>query len=403
MEKRKEFKNIILKMIEDGQNKGKDWEKVRSDEIVVKELGNSLYGIQGLEYGRYYSPDIAESITLFGHWLLEFTEDFFEKLGHEIVAGDTDSVFVKCKGELNSNEVLNNFHKTLNKLLKDVYNVNECHIILEPDKTYDNLIILAKKAYIGHITHNEGKKVDDIYTRGIDYIKRDTLSIAGDIQKELINLIFKDSSIDYLKKWIHDTKLNFYNKKFTKDELKISHKVGKDLKDYTARTLPLHIRLAKEIYEKTGKNLKSTEIEYIVVGTEPLIQGVLYDDFKDGDPFDIDYYWSKKVAALLKRVLIKVYPDENWNELLMDFKTIKEKKEKERLKKEKEEEKERLKKEQMIKRENIKKERIAKNEEKERLKKEKAEKREKIKRERAAEKEKNKKGRTKKIQKKLLI
>ena len=47
MTKRKEYKDLKLKMIEEGTNKGIEWDSVVSDEIIVKELSNSIYGIMG--------------------------------------------------------------------------------------------------------------------------------------------------------------------------------------------------------------------------------------------------------------------------------------------------------------------------------------------------------------------
>ena len=47
-----------------------------------------------MEYGRYYSIDVAESITLFGQWVILHAKKFFEDQGHTVIYGDTDSVFV---------------------------------------------------------------------------------------------------------------------------------------------------------------------------------------------------------------------------------------------------------------------------------------------------------------------
>ncbi len=332
MTKRKEYKDKKLEMIEKGEKQGPLWERIVSDEIIVKELSNSCYGIMGLEYGRYYSPDIAESITLFGQWCILFAKYFFEKQGYKVIYGDTDSVFFSSDEKIEIIELLEKFHKELAKTLKNKYNISESFIELEPDKEYENFILFAKKSYVGHITKNERKKVDMIYARGLEFLKRDSFSYGSNKQQELINLIFKNSSdINNIKKWLVRTKKEFYQTNFSKQELTIIQKVGKPLKDYTAKTLPIHIRLATEKVKRTGENLTNSEIEYIVTSFKPKIDGIFATDFKGF--YDKDYYWSKKTAALLKKILKIVYPSEDWTDLLMD-KGTKLEKERKRIEKE---------------------------------------------------------------------
>jgi DNA polymerase elongation subunit (family B) len=296
---RNEYKKLKLKMIEEGTNHGGEWEHVVSDEIIVKELANSTYGIMGLEYGRYFSIDVAESITLFGQWAINFAKKYFESKGYKVIYGDTDSVFVSTGKEfMDPTEQLKGFHVELKKeLLK--YNIEQCYIELAFDKQYERFLLVTKKTYTGHVVNIEGKKTDDIYTRGIEYIKKSTFRFAARKQKELIETILRvgmtrKQAIDF----IQNARKEFYASTFTKEDLVLQAKVSKGFDEY--KTKPLHVRLAEELSNRTGEKFTNVEVEYIVTSYQGKMSGVLAQDYKG--TYDKDYYWDNKTLPLLIRI-----------------------------------------------------------------------------------------------------
>lgn len=349
MTKRKEYKKKKFDMIEKHTNHGPEWDQAVSDEIVVKEIANSTYGIMGLEYGRYFDVDVAESITLFGQWMILNAKKFFESQGFKVIYGDTDSVFVATKDKMDVHAVLDKYHTGLTVELKEQYRMDEHFIELEFDKEYDGFILIAKKTYCGHTINHEGKDVDSIYARGIEFQKRGTFGYGAAKQKEIVDVIMKGlPSTAKVKKWLIATKKDFYDREFTRQELAISNKVGKNLSDYDKPrknaekvkvvadgqtnlfgeevgtrivleasekkpTLPLHVRIAKQIKEKTGEFYKNTEVEYIVTSHDKKIDGVHIDDF-DGT-WCKEYYWENKTLPLLKRIISVTHPK-------IDFETL---------------------------------------------------------------------------------
>lgn len=316
LKKRTEYKNMKLKMIEEGTNDGPEWDKVYSDEVVVKELSNSTYGIMGLRYGRYFSVDVAESITLFGQWCLEFAKQHFNGIGYEVIYGDTDSVFVNTKGAtLDVEKELEIYHRRLKAELKETYNIDECFIQLNPDKEYDGFILVAKKSYVGRVTMQEGKKTNALYGRGLDFIKKNTFGFAKKKQIELIEWILKEQpSLEEVKAWMYKAKEEYQEAEFALDEITLIHKVGKSLNEYKG-TPPVHIRVAKELAKKVGTVHKGTEIEFIIVSAvdgQP-VEGVLAKDF-DGR-FDKDYYWDNKTLPTLYRIIQPIFGGEQWMDL----------------------------------------------------------------------------------------
>jgi DNA polymerase elongation subunit (family B) len=306
IEKRNEYKELKLEMIEQGKDSGPLWDKVVSDEIIVKELANSTYGIMGLSYGRYYNIDIAESITLFGQWCINFAKEFFENSHFKVIYGDTDSVFVDTKHTaIDVESILEQFHFALNKELSK-YNIDKSYIQLNFDKEYERFILFAKKTYAGHCINIEGKKTDKIYARGLDFIKKSTFRFAAEKQQELISLILRESyDENLLKSWALKVKKEFYLKNFEISDITLVNRVGKRLNEYTAKTVPLHVKLAKEVYEKTGT--WNQEIEYVITSSFGKMDGILAKDYKGY--FDRDYYWKNKVVPLIQRVIDVVYPD----------------------------------------------------------------------------------------------
>lgn len=349
--KRKEYKEQKLSMIENGTNSGPEWDLAVSNEIVVKEVANSMYGIMGMEYGRYFAVDIAESITLFGQWIIANTKKYFEEhRGYEVIYGDTDSVFLSTGKEINVEYELELYHQWLTETFKENYNIDEHFIVLEPDKEFDGLILVAKKTYTGHIVNMEGKKTSSIYSRGVEFNKRGTFSYGAKKQKELVEYILHQKPTKArIKKWLLDTYDDFMSTEFTVDELSISHKVGKNIEDYVEekvstktvvkkdkefrpemyschidmdeeeiivrkkQTLPLHVRIAKKIKEETGEFYKKTEVEYIVTSNDKKIDGVHTPDFTG--EYCREYYWGNKTLPLLTRIINVTHPGIDVDEL----------------------------------------------------------------------------------------
>lgn len=309
LKKRTEYKNLKLKMIEDRTNKGPEWDRVVSDEIIVKELSNSTYGIMGLEYGRYFDVDIAESITLFGQWMILYSRDYFNSIGYNVIYGDTDSVFVETGGrEMDLDKELKIYHEVLGKVLKEKYNIDESFIQLNFDKQYEALILIAKKSYTGHVVNIEGKKTDDIYARGLEFIKKNTFSFASVKQKELVDLLLhkKITTPEECIEWTNNTKYEFNIRDFTVEELTLLAKVNKPIDSY--KSTPLHVELIKALQERTGRSYTNVEIEYIITpgrnGTK--MSGVLAEDFTG--EFDREYYWTNKTQPVLQRITDVAFP-----------------------------------------------------------------------------------------------
>lgn len=320
VEERQVYKQKRLELVAKGKMKSKEYEKARANEIIIKELSNSVYGIMGLQSMRYYSLETAESITKMGHYLLKYSRDFFNlRKGMDVIYGDTDSVFVKCDHEIDTEETLLGYHKRLELILKK-YNIDKSWIYLKYEKRFESVIMLSKKMYVGYVSNIEGKEVKEFVAKGIDLVKKATLPIMTESQESVINLLLADGSIKDVKERVDYYKSKMLNQNFSFDDLKISTKVGKELSEYKNVNAP-HVRIAKELEKLNGKS-DNIDTSYIVVDSTQTPSTLAHRGNFTG-LFDRSYYWTHKVLPGLTRVLEVVFPDIKWDELYTIKKTTK--------------------------------------------------------------------------------
>jgi DNA polymerase I len=300
---RDEYKELKFKYIENGWTDKPEYQKIVSDEINVKELLNSVYGIMGMQYGRYYNIDVAESITLTGRWVLNFVRTTFKDMGYEVIYGDTDSIFVKSDGPLDIESCREQFHNLIKKELANTYNANESFISLGFDKHYTTFMLFAKKNYAGLMDNHEGKIVNKIFARGLEYIKRNTFQFAAKKQKELIeNILRRRITISDVLHEVRRYKNEFYNKTFTKDEIELVIRINKEKYDGNS----ISATLSRAILDETGTNPEGTEVKYIIIRAKPKLIPILSEKYTGR--FSRDYYWEQASKPILNKVLQLVDP-----------------------------------------------------------------------------------------------
>ena len=300
---RNTYKKLKFEYIEKGWTTRPEYQKVVSDEIIVKELSNSVYGIMGMQFGRYYNLDVAESITLTGRWILNFAKQSFIRMGHQVIYGDTDSIFIHSKGQLDVEGSLEIFHNEINTEMRDVYNIQEPHIQLNFDKHYLTFMIFAKKNYVGLCDNMEGKATDILYVRGMEYIKRNTFKFAAKCQKELIeNILRQKIPISDVLEQVREYKSLFHRTQFTQEELELSVRINKE--EYTGNSISAF--LSKQILEETGVNPEGTEVKYIITKCGKSLTGI--QSHKYNGSFSREYYWQNATRNMLDKVLQLVNP-----------------------------------------------------------------------------------------------
>lgn len=315
VEARQSYKKERMDLVKKGKMHGERYETAKANENVVKELSNSVYGILGSQYHRYYSKALAESITKTGQFLLQLSKNFFERRGLKVIYGDTDSIFVQWDDAKTVEEVMKEYHEKLDVILKTTFNVKENIVYLKYEKRFSKLILLGKKYYVGKVINIEGNEVNEQVVKGIDLVKKGTLNLTSQIQQGVIDMIYDNKSIDDVKLFLRGYQKSLEKDQFEFDELKIIKGVGEAIGDYKARSQNQpHIMAAKKIIEKNGY-LETNTVEYVVVDkkmeADDPAKIALEDEYTG--VFDRIYYWNEHLFSAAKRILEVVYPKTYWD------------------------------------------------------------------------------------------
>jgi DNA polymerase I len=175
---RKEYKTK-LKNLKRGTP---EYKNADIQQIVVKEMANSMYGIigmRGTRYNTYFKgPNEedwgAEAITLTAQLcakLLEYEvvpelKKQYPDQRFEVIYQDTDSMFIYSSMNLKlySKEI----NKIFAKIIKDKLGIKENYIELDYERTFKTFLLNEKKKYMGYMIDVGDKAVDEIYIKGLD-------------------------------------------------------------------------------------------------------------------------------------------------------------------------------------------------------------------------------------------
>jgi DNA polymerase elongation subunit (family B) len=201
-----------------------EYSLLKTRQLALKTLLNSLYGAMGNNYFRYYDLRIAEGVTLSGQLAIRWAErSINEYVNHivgttnvdYVVAVDTDSNYVildavvKKFNPKNPVEFLNKFCKEgIEPIIVEAYNIlfkklnaRENRMVMKREAIADVGIWTAKKRYILNVHDNEGVRFTEpeIKMMGIEAIKSSTPEFCRDKLKETITCILRKSEAETQK------------------------------------------------------------------------------------------------------------------------------------------------------------------------------------------------------------
>lgn len=288
-----------------------EYKNLDKKQYVYKILANSMYGIIGAPFFRYYHHAMAESITRTGHFLIKNASQFMRERGHETVYGDTDSIFVRIEDGTDPQALADELKVYQAELLKREFNIRESFMVMDYEKSFEKFLITGKKKYTGVLS--DGKFV----LTGFEAKKRDTIKIAAEAQLHLFDMIVKnDMDIDTVRAWLTELKKKILAGNIAPEEITIYKKLTKDPKEFVAfkkgGKLPAHAQVYLDAKDILHEGLSVGQyIPFIATAGKPL-QGV-HPELWDGT-CDYIYYWNTRVYAILKRVLEVAWPDEDWDQ-----------------------------------------------------------------------------------------
>jgi len=238
---------------------------------ATKILMNSLFGVLGSPASRLFAPAVANAITLAGQHVIRLAVAAVERLGHRVIYGDTDSLFVDV-GETDlscaaaAGESLRAAIGTaVGETLTREFGCTS-HLELEFEKVYARFFMPevrggktgSKKRYAGLVVHGAEEHVEFV---GLEAVRRDWSRVARRFQRALLDRVFHDQPVDdFVRTFVAELRAGAFD-----DELVYRKAIRKPLEAYT-KTTPPHVRAARKAEGGAGRL-----IQYVVtrVGPEP--------------------------------------------------------------------------------------------------------------------------------------
>ncbi len=286
--------------------------KLLNDENLsqsIKILMNSFYGVMGSFGCRFYHEDLPKAITQTGHWILKTVMEWIENKGHQVLYGDTDSIFVHLK--IVDIDYARNLVKEINQFLankiRDEFGT-ESKLELQFDKIFYRLFLSpvrggsigAKKRYAGLISKrsllpqelgNPNFNEMKLIITGMEFVRQDWSLVARKFQYDFL---YKFLTGQDLEKHLKDFVREFLEGKFN-EELKITKRLSKKTIEYTKIT-PMHVIAARKLEAHRKEHVFS--VDYVVTKRGPVPVQLPHQDV------DYDYYLEKQIRPLADSVLV---------------------------------------------------------------------------------------------------
>jgi DNA polymerase I/DNA polymerase-2 len=239
---RKKNKNLMFKYKEAGDK----YNTViyNNKQQSFKILMNSLYGVLGNEHFRFYSNDLARSITLSGQELLKFSavhcndfmatgkyvidNQFIQRVEDPldyVIYGDTDSIFVdltqyfkKLKVIPEAGLIVDEEVQKIQSFLNDTLMGDMCTIHrLPPDISMLQLkneflfskyySLSVKKKYATRVVAQEGRKLNFVDIKGLEINRSDFSKTTKEVLQTVLDEIMGDDfSLTRIMAYIEESK-----------------------------------------------------------------------------------------------------------------------------------------------------------------------------------------------------
>ncbi|MFP2770009.1 DNA polymerase II [Oceanisphaera sp. KMM 10153] len=184
---------------------------------AIKILMNSFYGVLGSGGCRFYDTRLASSITLRGHEIMQQTARWIEAESHEVIYGDTDSVFVLLSGDYDE-ETASREGQRLATLMTAQWRQQlatelqlESFLELQFERYFARFLMPtirgqeqgSKKRYAGLSVSNG---VNELVFKGLETVRSDWTPLAQQFQTELYRLVFDDlDPSDFIRETLAQT------------------------------------------------------------------------------------------------------------------------------------------------------------------------------------------------------
>lgn len=291
---------------------------------AYKRLGLSFYGELGNETSRYFNPEVAEAVTLGGQWLIKKSAEFAEQHGYRVLAGDTDSLYLKMT-QAQAEVFVQKCDGYYREIVKP-FNVDMTRfaVELEYENYFRNIIFVKKKRYAGKMTIFKGKVSDYLEVKGLECMRSDGIEYERAFQRTVLDFILSHGrpAVSKIVALIIAAREEVYAGKLGVEDIVNTQSMEKSVDDY--KTTPPHVRVARYIRSVSTEYFIGMKVPYVMVmrpgedakgRSKPTLDAVWAREYTEGT-YDPDYVWLKKTYPATMRVLAAAYPEYDWEQYL---------------------------------------------------------------------------------------
>ncbi|MCJ7634645.1 DNA polymerase II [Candidatus Bathyarchaeota archaeon] len=250
---------------------------------AVKIMTNATYGYAGWIGARWYVRQVAEAAAAWGRYTITKAIEIAEKMGLNLIYGDTDSIFMKFDVE------------KVDRFIKEIY--AQIGLEIRPDEIYKRILFTeAKKRYAGLL---QDETLDIV---GFEFARGDWTLIAKNVQEGALKILLKEKSPEQAAANVREQISLLRAGKVPLPELIIWKTLTKNPTEYAVKAA--HVAAAKRLTEKGWEVTTGDKIGYVILKGK----GKLYDRatpyaFASEKDLDLKYYEEQQIIPPVLRVL----------------------------------------------------------------------------------------------------
>lgn len=326
-----ETRVMVKQAMKGAKSKNKDlYGLLNARQFGLKMIANVTYGYTSASFsGRMPCSDIADSIVQYGRRTLERAIDAVHdnpEWNARVVYGDTDSMFVLCKGA--SKERAFQIGK---EIAERVTALNPPPVKLQFEKVFFPCVLLSKKRYVGYAYESLDQKTPVFDAKGIETIRRDACPAVSKMVEKTLRVLFASKDVSAIKTHVVNQFDKMLSGRIHLQDFVFCKEVRMGTYSANHGSLPPAAMIAKRMQaaDPRCEALYSERIPFIVLynaaapGPKPrLIDRVFHPDVVLRPPpgqhqqhlkLDCEYYIIKQIIPALKRILSLIGADvDSW-------------------------------------------------------------------------------------------